>query len=330
MAGRQGQNKGSKGKPGFQPVVGKGKTIPQPAKTLKDSKATAARTKNATIIPTLCYDPNICHVKTHRNTVCKAYEYANKDILVPDKNGLIRGENPKVFTERMLTNINQYNDGLDYEIDYSDEVIYNSAGKTYWMIDSVSAQVKDSYRFVSDLLENGNEVYTGIKDSYSLSKILERNDIYSIDMFAYDIIDDYYEQSLANFYVDKKTKDGMKVFSSVEKFFTLSSDDRIRYALEAEYGYVLPQLEEATFSVEKLSPRDVILPDTDTRDSERYNTLIQEENNPHTGFQYSQAVVKGIVIPLGNGKYKLIDGRHRHVHANHDERGIYIVAHTSY
>lgn len=96
-----------------------------------------------------------------------------------------------------------------------------------------------------------------------------------------------------------------------------TDDDRIKFVINQEYGYLLDSLKTSKFSIEMLSPADVFIPN-DTYEKKLNRDLIASylqvfaENFPKAE---KNSIHLRTPLFLVNEKRKLIDGYHRHAAA---------------
>lgn len=81
-----------------------------------------------------------------------------------------------------------------------------------------------------------------------------------------------------------------------------SAADMIKTALINEYGYVLPELEKAVFSVEKVALKNIVI-----GQANHYKKLDSNIIKRYSGFD----LPLGICVPIDDEKFRLIDGYHR-------------------
>lgn len=343
MTGRQGTNKGKKGKPGFQPVVGKGKKAPKVSrprvsKKLSETVATSSQVKKG--FGQKCFDPHICHVQVHRpGTVCRAYEQANMTGFALDSQGLVNGYTPDyIFT--MFTTGNKYANGtgmgsypgINVDVDYyrpcsqfpRQHPECTSEMCRCGIIVDTKVNVYSS-RDLSEYFLRSSQLPVTIQDTYVLTTLLDKNNIHSPDLFKTSVRPGMFGEELEAVYFDNSSDAARDIWTAVQGFLTSEQNDRVRYMLESKNGYVPPELWEADFRVEKINSKMVLLPEEDLRDSQLLENLRNEAIDPNTGDHYADALVKGVVVPAGSGKYKLLDGKHTHTHTKPGERATYIV-----
>jgi len=81
----------------------------------------------------------------------------------------------------------------------------------------------------------------------------------------------------------------------------------VEQLLVLEYGYLLESLQGTEWTIEMISPKDIVL-------NEEYYRKIKLDKELQR--QYEEwPYIMGAIVDLGNGHYRLIDGFHRHMAA---------------
>jgi len=93
-----------------------------------------------------------------------------------------------------------------------------------------------------------------------------------------------------------------KIQSQALEFMKMSREQRINHVLLAEYGWLLPHVEDATYSVQSI-PLDMVRP------SDTWKKRFSNADNKKWFLQ--DEIPRGIVRVVPNGRYKIVDGHHR-------------------
>ena len=219
MAGRQGQNKGSKGKPGFQPVVGKGIKPPTTILQMKSTQTNPTSTTTTVghqTMPKMCADPSVCGVKVHRvGTVCKAQQLMNKPPFQVDDEERLSGFTPEEFVELSLGESEMYPflrsveknklqtrmdktglrmpnllsleaDGIT--IDYETEEYFDGEGGSSSAIRDVKISVTDTKKVAEHILQSV-QPYPKDEDIQALTNLLDASNLNKAGTLEYELED---------------------------------------------------------------------------------------------------------------------------------------------
>ena len=150
-----------------------------------------------------------------------------------------------------------------------------------------------------------NSILGGVSkeiDIYTIDRILRINKVYKPSNWEVKVCSGYYGQEIDDIILDYSV--GVKIEEQIHKAFDLNDiKSRIEYLLILEYGSILPDIKDLTYSVETIE-RDNIIFGGD-RHYRKVNTKSLE--------YYSDKNYNGIrgIALFKNSKFRLIDGYHR-------------------
>ena len=93
--------------------------------------------------------------------------------------------------------------------------------------------------------------------------------------------------------------------------------EKIRKVLELEYGYLLNDMSDATFSIIEVDPKDIVFP--------QKNYLKTLSSEKIKGYKNHQGICG--VVRLKGGKFNVVDGYHR-ISANLYKPKIRVILYT--
>lgn len=138
---------------------------------------------------------------------------------------------------------------------------------------------------------------------YCFERMLSRFDINSFEFY---IDSGYYGQEINDIKVSCD-----KFIEIMDNLVNQSDNDRIKSILKFEYGYLLPVLETANFTVEEIMV-DSILPaqeehyrKLDVNAIKKYDELLNKDKK-----EFIENILG--IVKCKNGKYSLVDGYHRY------------------
>lgn len=128
-------------------------------------------------------------------------------------------------------------------------------------------------------------------ENYCLGRLFISHGLYKPDSYELRVCGGYYGQEIDG--IDCSFWDSFE--KDVQEMLLLDDNEKIRYVLKKEYGYLLGGLDEATFEIQLVKYADILPPD----DYRRLEGESIDFNSPI-----------GIFKPIGE-KYRIIDGHHR-------------------
>jgi hypothetical protein len=139
-------------------------------------------------------------------------------------------------------------------------------------------------------------------DIYCIDRILRLYKIYDPNIWNIDICGGYYGDEIGNITLDSNI--ASKIEKDINQVLLLSKfRDKVRFILNNEYGYILPEIEESDYEFTTINMSDVVF------GSDAHYRKIQQENLDHY-YPISYNGIRGIVVKHGD-KYRIIDGYHR-------------------
>jgi hypothetical protein len=150
-----------------------------------------------------------------------------------------------------------------------------------------------------------NELFYGGEavDMYCIHRILSINKVYDVYKWEVGIDGGYYGQEIGDVFIDNKIFEKFKKeIEEVLEYDNLS--DKIKFVLELEYGYLLPELKDVEFELIEV-PKDMI--DLSGSNQKHVNSISVL---PYYLGDYK--LPRGIV-KKSKDKFKVIDGFHRTV-----------------
>ena len=141
-------------------------------------------------------------------------------------------------------------------------------------------------------------------ENYCLGRLFISHELYETEKYELTTCRGYYGEEINGVCCDcwdKFEKDAIEMLS-------LSDDDKIKYVLKKEYGYLLDGLENAAFEIKFVEYSDILPPD----DYRKVKGKSVDFNAPI-----------GIYKPIGE-KYRIIDGHHRWKNSE-DRKYVYII-----
>lgn len=136
---------------------------------------------------------------------------------------------------------------------------------------------------------------------YAMERLFILSDLDSKDS-AWDISieDGYYGQELGDCKLQSKLAE--KLQAQGLALIGMKREERINSVLLEEYGWLLPHVEDVTYSVESIS-MDLVRP------SDTWKRRFS--NVDHDKWELQDDIPQGIVRVVPNGRYKIVDGHHR-------------------
>lgn len=129
-------------------------------------------------------------------------------------------------------------------------------------------------------------------ENYCFGRLFTSLKLYEPNKYKVNVVDGYYGEELDSVVCI----DGWDEFEiEFKKMMELSDDDKIRFVLQKEYGYLLDVFKNASFELRLVNYSDIITP----RDLKRTE-----------GDCYDFSSATAICKQIGD-KYKIIDGHHR-------------------
>jgi len=160
-----------------------------------------------------------------------------------------------------------------------------------------SPSTKRDNKINSIIFGTGKEI-----DLYTIDRILRFHKIWKDHVFDIGIDGGYYGQEIGDITFDNAIAN--KIESEIDKAFAISDiNERIKYLLELEYGYLLPELDGCKYELATIDLEDVVF------GSDGHYRKIQKEDLDHYTDYYYKGI-RGVVRKSGD-KYKIIDGYHR-------------------
>jgi len=152
---------------------------------------------------------------------------------------------------------------------------------------------------ISTILYGGEVV-----DKYCIYRILVYLKTFSTDLWNVEIRAGYYGEEIGSIYLSDLTF--LKLEQHIEKIFELESlDEKLKYCLSVEYGYLLTELEEAQFELISIYKTDI---DFKKLNQKHIQDCKQEDLSHY--FAYNYALPRGIVKKYSD-TYTIVDGYHR-------------------
>lgn len=134
---------------------------------------------------------------------------------------------------------------------------------------------------------------------YCIERLLVLNRMYDPDNWYVDVVNGYYGEEIGGVYLELLGKASIPFYELVEK----SNVERVKYILEKEYGYLLPELKSKTKA-------RVVHP-------EIKNVQPVQNSYPKTvdSSLYDERWLPYCVCVKEDGVYRIIDGHHRYASA---------------
>lgn len=163
-----------------------------------------------------------------------------------------------------------------------------------------SVEIKDVSREINDVLSGD------LLTHYCIDRILTATKMYEPNNWEINICGGYYGEEIDSVLIDND-----KLKEWLIKFVKLGTDvDKIKLALECEYGYVLDKLIELNnLDIKTIPVKDIIVPQ-----KEHYTKLELDIVDKYKEYDLPRC----LVVKEGNDKYRLIDGYHRMSASNED------------
>lgn len=133
---------------------------------------------------------------------------------------------------------------------------------------------------------------------YSIYRLAVSHQIYLPDSWSVKICRGYYGEEI----------DGVELINNdfqndVSEIYKLTPNERIKYVLKKEYGFLLESLRDKTFIEREVQVGDLVV------GNETYRKKIK--SGTYTNENYGEPI--GIYLKDTRDKYRLIDGYHRYV-----------------
>jgi hypothetical protein len=148
-----------------------------------------------------------------------------------------------------------------------------------------------------------NEIFYGGEtvDMYCIHRILSINKIYDVCKWEVGVEGGYYGQEIGDIFIDNKIFDIFKKqIEQVLEFDNLT--DKIKFILELEYGFLLPELKDVEFELIEVSKDMIDLSGSNQKHIRGISVL------PYYLSEYK--LPRG-VVKKSKDKFKIIDGFHR-------------------
>lgn len=167
-------------------------------------------------------------------------------------------------------------------------------------------------RVIDEMYRNHCRTVSDI-DKYCFDRICYMNKVYDKDFYDIEACYGYYGEEIRGVWFENEEE----VFKSYSHLVSIDTDiDKIRFCLNAEYGYLLDCVSAAkTASVIEVSPSAVFIPN-----AEHFYKLNKEAVE-----QYKFRKLPVAVCVKDGDRYKILDGYHRFA-ANGAEGAIHIIA----
>jgi len=130
-------------------------------------------------------------------------------------------------------------------------------------------------------------------ENYCIERLFVIHKLYKPEKYDIAIEGGYYGQELGDAYF--AYNDDVKFYDDAREMLALNDNDKIRFILNKEYGYISDDLKNTEFFIEYIQYSDILTP----IDLRRCN-----------GESYSYSDIIGIYKLIGD-KYRIIDGHHR-------------------
>lgn len=127
-------------------------------------------------------------------------------------------------------------------------------------------------------------------EMYCLDRLFIINQMYDLNKYRVYATGGYYGEEIGGVNIEDST-----FRADVNKMLNMPDNEKIRFVLNREYGYLLPELEKADFVIEEINYADILPPDD-------YRRTV--------GDCELRSAIIGVYKRLGD-KYRIIDGHHR-------------------
>lgn len=185
-------------------------------------------------------------------------------------------------------------------------------------IESVTVKDIDHLRLTETLIEkmkkgNGNKLFREKYDSiiYCLDRIIKKMDINS-SSFECAWSHGYYGEEVDSIYLDVEIESEIREHFNKLAYSGMTLTEKINYALEYEYGYLLEKLKNVKWKIENIPVSDIVVPQ-----NEYYHKKLNKEFTEY----YKDWQLPICVIDKEN---RIIDGFHRFF-ANKDKEEIKVI-----
>jgi hypothetical protein len=139
---------------------------------------------------------------------------------------------------------------------------------------------------------------------YIIDRVLRINKVWDSDSWTFEWERSYYGDEV-NF-VGLKEDIFQKIIEQIEYVNEIIDlEDKIKYLLELENGFVLGRLEGKTCEIREVNIQDIFF-----GQREHLSKVIEENNEFYLDKNYPSNLPKGVCI-FDNGKWRVVDGYHR-------------------
>lgn len=137
-------------------------------------------------------------------------------------------------------------------------------------------------------------------NKYTLDRILRINKLFDTTKFTIDVINGYYGEEIGDILIKEDIANKIENQLSVA-FNIFNLNERVIYLLHLEYGYLLPELKSAKFSIQTIRKDELVF------GSKSQSNKVSEKK---LNYYQNYGLMKGVVLKTDSG-FRLIDGYHR-------------------
>ena len=141
---------------------------------------------------------------------------------------------------------------------------------------------------------------------YCVDRLLRLNKVYNTEDWEINTCSGYYGQEIS----DAKLDDNLfgDILEKTKHLISLAPDERIRYVLQEEYQFLLPQLLKCKFKETEIDIKDIFIPNRE------YHKKIQKGDLVYKNFSLPIGIysLESENIDLHKAHYRLVDGYHRY------------------
>jgi len=137
-------------------------------------------------------------------------------------------------------------------------------------------------------------------DRYCVDRILTINHIYDKDLWEITTRSGYYGEEISSVWIEDAI--GEKCDNEIEEILSLEDDEKLRFVLVLEYGYLLDSLQNKKFKEICIDVKDISF-----GQEEYYKKVCQKTIDRYKEYP----LPRGIVVSDSNNRYRLIDGYNR-------------------
>lgn len=172
-----------------------------------------------------------------------------------------------------------------------------------------------------------NSIYTSINPNkslltqeqlimlYCIDRIFRCRSLYASHCWDYKVSMGYYGEEFDGCFI--KPDKLQELFKDLDNIGKLNKDDRIRYVLNLEYGYLLKSLEQSKFIAKKIPRNQIKLGNED-----HYTKVKVQVLDTYSPKVYKLPVC--VCSQLNPNEYKIIDGYHR-MAAHKDQENVMVI-----